>query len=153
VSTIILLYEIQKKIERFLEDFLVETGAQHIFFAAKSGEILVYSGSKEGEEISSITALLASVFNATEELAKLVDEHQFEQFFMKGQAWNLFYHNISSKFLLVVIFRAETLLGSVRVLSEKLASKLKEEINKSTQERIPSIKSIDGEKLLEKLFK
>ncbi len=152
MSTIILLYEIQKKIERFLENFLIETGAQHIFFAAKSGEILVYSGSKEGKKISSITALLAGVFNATEELARIIDEHQFEQFFLKGQAWNLFYHNISPQFLLVVIFKEETLLGSVRVLSEKLASRLKEEINKNALKKIPSIETIDGEKLIDDLF-
>ncbi len=153
MSTIILLYEIQKKIERFLENFLVRTGAQHIFFAAKSGEVLVYSGPKEAKKISSITALLASVFNATEELAKIIDEHQFKQFFLKGQAWNLFYQNISPQFLLVVIFKEETLLGSVRVLSEKLASKLKKEINKNTRKKIPSIKRIDGEKLMDSLFK
>ncbi|MBN1695557.1 hypothetical protein JW879_09215 [candidate division WOR-3 bacterium] len=152
MSTIILLYEIQKKIERFLENFLVRTGAQHIFFAAKSGEVLVYSGHKEEKRISTITALLASVFNATEELAKIVDEHQFKQFFIKGQAWNLFYQNISPQFLLVVIFKDEASLGSVRVLSEKLASRLKKEINKNSRKKIPSIKRIDGEKLMDNLF-
>jgi predicted regulator of Ras-like GTPase activity (Roadblock/LC7/MglB family) len=152
VSTIILLYEIQKKIERFLENFLVRTGAQHIFFAAKSGEVLVYSGHKEEKKISTITALLASVFNATEELAKIVDEHQFKQFFIKGQAWNLFYQNISPQFLLVVIFKDQASLGSVRVLSEKLASRLKKEINKNSRKKIPSIKKIDGEKLMDNLF-
>ncbi len=153
MSTIVLLYEIQKKIERFLENFLVQTGAQHVFFAAKSGEVLVYSGFRKEKEISSITALLTGVFNATEELAKLVDEHQFKQLFLKGQACNLFYQNISSKFLLVVIFNEETLLGSVRVLSEKLASKLKEELIKNKQEKIPSIGLMDGKKLMENLFK
>jgi len=152
VSTIILLYEIQKKIERFLENFLVRTGAQHIFFAAKSGEVLVYSGLKKEEKISSITALLAGVFNATEELARIIDEHQFKQFFLKGQAWNLFYQNISPQFLLVVIFKDETLLGSVRVLSEKLALRLKKEINKKPHKKIPSIKRINGEKLMDDLF-
>jgi len=152
VSTIILLYEIQKKIERFLENFLVRTGAQHIFFAAKSGEVLVYSGRKEEKRISSITALLASVFNATEELAKIVDEHQFKQFFIKGQAWNLFYQNISPQFLLVVIFKDEASLGSVRVLAEKLAARLKKEISKNSRKKIPSIKKIDGEKLMDNLF-
>ena len=153
MSTIVLLYEIQKKIERFLESFLVQTGAQHVFFAAKSGEILVYSGFKKEKEISSITALLTGVFNATEELAKLVDEHHFKQMFLKGQACSLFYQNISSKFLLVVIFNEETLLGSVRVLSEKLVSKLKKELIKNNQRRTPSIEMLDGKKLMENLFK
>lgn len=153
MSTIVLLYEIQKKIERFLENFLVRTGAQHVFFAAKSGEVLVYSGFKKEKEISSITALLTGIFNATEELAKIVDEHHFKQLFLKGQVCNLFYQNISPKFLLVVIFNEETLLGSVRVLSEKLASKLKEELIKNNQGRIPSIKMLDGKKLIEDLFK
>jgi predicted regulator of Ras-like GTPase activity (Roadblock/LC7/MglB family) len=153
VSTIILLCEIQKKIERFLENFLVKTGAKHIFFAARSGEILVYSGSKKEKKISTITALLAGVFNATEEQAKLVDEHQFKQFFIRGKAFNLFYQNISSQFLLVVIFEKETLLGSVRVLSEKLASKLKKELDKNTSLKAPSIDVINGEELMEDLFK
>jgi len=152
VSTIILLCESQKKIEHFLENFLVKTGARHIFFAAKSGEVLVYSGSKPGKKISSITALLASVFNVTEELAQIVEEHQFKQFFLKGKAWNLFYYNISSKFLLVVIFKEEALLGSIRVLSEKLVLKLKKELKKKYLGKVPSLEGIDGKKLMEDLF-
>ena len=152
MSTIVLLYEVQKKIERFLENFLVKTGARHIFFAAKSGEILVYSGYKEEKKISTITALLAGVFNATEELAKLVDEHQFNQFFIRGRAFNLFYQNVNAQFLLVVIFKEETLLGSVRVLSKRLASKLNKELTESTSSKGPSIDMAGGEELMEDLF-
>ncbi len=153
MSTIILFYEIQKRIEQFLEKFLVRTGAQHILFAAKSGEVLVHSGLKKEEKISSITALLAGVFNATEELAKLVDEHQFKQLFIKGKAYSLFYQNINSKFLLVVIFKEETLLGSVRVLAQKLADKLLEELNKNIRQKNTSFEEFDGESLMEDLFK
>jgi predicted regulator of Ras-like GTPase activity (Roadblock/LC7/MglB family) len=153
VSNIILLYESQKKIERFLENFLVKTGAEHIFFAAKSGEVLVYSGSNEGKKLSSITALLASVFNVTEELARIVEENQFQQFFLKGKAWNLLYNNISPEFLLVVIFKEETLLGSVRVLSEKLVFELKRELKREYPKGSLSFGEIDGQKLMEDLFK
>ena len=152
MSTIVLLYEIQKKIERFLENFLVKTGARHIFLAAKSGEVLVYSGYKEEKKISTITALLAGVFNATEELAKLVEERQFNQFFIRGQKFNLFYQNVSSQFLLVVMFKEETLLGSVRVLTKKLASKLNKELTKNTSSKGPSIDIADGQELMEDLF-
>ena len=153
MSTIVLLYEIQKKIERFLENFLIRTGAQHVFFAAKSGEVLVYSGLKKVEKISSLTALLTGVFNATEELANIIDEHQFKQLFIRGQAYNLFYQDVSPRFLLVVIFKNETLLGPVRVLSEKLVSKLKEELVKNNRRKIPSIDMVDGKELMEDLFK
>jgi predicted regulator of Ras-like GTPase activity (Roadblock/LC7/MglB family) len=152
VSNIILLYESQKKIECFLENFLVKTGAEHIFFAAKSGEVLVYSGSNKGKKLSSITALLASVFNVTEELARIVEENQFKQFFLRGKAWNLLYHNISPEFLLVVIFKEATLLGSVRVLSEKLVLELKRELGKKYPKKNLSFQEINGKKLMEDLF-
>jgi predicted regulator of Ras-like GTPase activity (Roadblock/LC7/MglB family) len=152
VATIILLYEIQRKIESFLENFLVKTGAEHIFFAAKSGEVLVYSGSKPGKEVSSITALLASIFNATEELAQIINENNFKQFFLKGKNWNLLYHNISSQFLLIVIFKEESLLGSVRVLSEELVKKLEKELQPFPAEDIPPVEVGDGKKLIEELF-
>ncbi|MEJ2356428.1 MAG: roadblock/LC7 domain-containing protein [candidate division WOR-3 bacterium] len=100
-----------------------------------------------------MTALLAGVFNATEELAKLVDEHQFKQLFIKGEAYNLFYQNINSKFLLVVIFKEETLLGSVRVLSQKLVDKLKKELEQKKQTRNSILANIDGETLMKNLFK
>ncbi len=153
MSNIILLYESQKKIEHFLESFLVKTGAEHIFFAAKSGEVLVYSGSNKGKKLSTITALLTSVFNVTEELARIIEENQFKQFFLKGKAWNLLYHNISSEFLLVVIFKEEALLGFVRVLSEKLVFKLKKELKKKYPEKGFSVEGIDGKKLMEDLFR
>lgn len=152
MSNTILLYESQKKIERFFENFLVKTGAQQIFFAAKSGEILVYCGSKLSKNIHSVTALLTSIFNVTEGLAQIVEENKFTQFFLKGKAWNLFYHNISSSFLLVVIFKEEALLGPVRVLSEELILKLKEELERKYTGKLPSLKGIDGEKLMEDLF-
>jgi len=152
VSTVILLYEIQKKIEQFLESFLVKTGAQHVFLAAKSGEVLVYSGSKEEKQISSITALLAGVFNATEELAKLVNEHQFKQFFIKGEVYNLFYQNVSSQFLLIVMFEEETLLGSVRVLSQKLADQLRKGLKENKRSGDSLSEKINGELLMEDLF-
>lgn len=153
MSNIILLYESQKKIEHFLESFLVKTRAEHIFFAAKSGEVLVYSGSNKGKKLSTITALLTSVFNVTEELARIIEENQFKQFFLKGKAWNLLYHNISSEFLLVVIFKEEALLGFVRVLSEKLVFKLKKELKKKYPEKGFSVEGIDGKKLMEDLFR
>jgi predicted regulator of Ras-like GTPase activity (Roadblock/LC7/MglB family) len=153
VSNIILLYESQKRIEDFLESFLIKTGAEQIYFAAKSGEVLVYSGSNHEKRLSSITALLASVFNVTEELARIVEENQFKQFFLRGKAWNLLYHNVSSESLLVVIFKEKTLLGSVRVLAESLVSKLKEEIKKKSLENDFSVESIDGKKLMEDLFR
>ncbi len=153
MSNIILLYESQKKIERFLESFLVRTGAQHIFFAAKSGEVLVYCGSRPNKKIYTITALLASIFNVTEELARIVEENQFNQFFLKGKAWNLFYRNISPSFLLVVIFKEQALLGPVRVLSEELVLKLKKELEKKYPGELPSLEGIDGKQLMEDLFR
>lgn len=152
MSDIILFYQTQKKIESLLETFLIKTGAQRIFFATKSGEVLVYSGSKAGEKVRSMAALLASVFNATEELAHLVDESHFKQFFLKGKEWNLFYHNVDSLFLMVVVFKEESLLGSVRVLSVDLASELKKALKEECEEEAPSLVGFDEKELMEDLF-
>jgi hypothetical protein len=86
-------------------------------------------------------------------LARIIEENQFKQFFLKGKAWNLLYHNISPEFLLVVIFKEETLLGSVRVLSERLVFELKRELKKKYPKESLSFREIDGQKLMEDLFK
>ncbi|MEO0292874.1 MAG: roadblock/LC7 domain-containing protein [candidate division WOR-3 bacterium] len=153
MGNIILLTESEKRIENYLEEILIKTGAQQIFLAAKSGEVLVFSGAKPKKKLDSITALLVGAFNATEKLAELINETYFTQFFIKGKKWNVLYHNIESQFLLVALFKEETLLGPVRVLLEELVPKLKEELAISKKEKPFKFEKLDGEKLMEELFK
>lgn len=147
----------QEKINHSLERIIVETNADHVVFATKSGEILEHRGINLGTQVVSITALLTGVFNTTKELAKIINEKNFEQFFIKGRRWKLFYKDISSLFILIVLFKDRTLLGTVKISSDKFANnfnKIFEQEKSINFER--EILSDDGfleEDLLEGLFK
>jgi len=147
----------QKKINYSLERLIIETNALHAVFATKSGEILEHRGLNIGTQIVSITALLAGVFNTTKEMAKIIDEHNFNQFFIKGREWKLFYQDISSLFILIVLFKDRTLLGTVKLSSERFARRVKrifeKENTKGIETRVLSGEGAPEEDLLEELFK
>lgn len=147
----------QRKLKYYLERILIETSAEHAVFAAKSGEVLEHRGVLFGMKIISITALLTGVFNTTGELSKLIDEHNFSQLFISGKEWKLFYQDITPIFLLIVLFKKRTLLGTVKVSSEKFANKVKRMFELENIYRIEtSVLSGEGmeeEDLLEELFK
>lgn len=121
---IILSSEMQKRIGSSLEDFLIETRAEHAVFASNTGEIIENVGREFGKRIFSITALLMGVFNTTRELASILNEKDFEQFYLKGQQWKLFYQKVTPLFVLIVLFRDKALLGSIRISSRKFAQNL-----------------------------
>lgn len=147
----------QGRINNSLERVIIETNADHVVFATKSGEILEHRGISLGTQVVSITALLAGIFNTTKELAKIVHEKNFEQFFIKGRKWKLFYKNISSLFILIVLFKDRSLLGTVKISSEKFANNVNR-IFEQEKDRsfVREIQKDDGfleEDLLEDLFK
>ncbi len=121
---IILSENMQNEIGNFLEHFIEETNAHHVVFATKSGGVLDHRGFNFGEKIFSLTALVTGIFNATRELAKLIDEKNFEQFYIRGEDWRLFYQDVTPLFILVVFFKEPTLLGTVRLFGEKFVDKI-----------------------------
>ena len=147
----------QREINHSLERLIIETNAEHAVFATKSGEILEHRGTKLGAQIVSIAALLTGVFNTTKELAKLIDESNFNQFFIKGREWKLFYYDVSSLFILIVLFKDRTILGTVKMSSEKFANKIKRIFEQEEKSMIEtSILREEGateEELLKELFK
>ncbi len=147
----------QRKLNHSLERFLIETNAFHVVFATKSGEVLEHRGMNFGINIFSMTALLTGVFNTTVELAKLVDECDFNQFFLKGREWKLFYQDVASLFILIVLFRERTLLGTVRMSSERFAYEVKRMFEMEniigTEISVLGGEGGKGEELLEEFFK
>ena len=138
----------QKKINYSLERLIIETICIPIFKprCSKISPLLVAN-----------TALLTGVFNTTKEMAKIIDEHNFNQFFIKGREWKLFYQDISSLFILIVLFKDRTLLGTVKLSSERFAKRVKrifeKENTKGIETRVLSGEGAPEEDLLEELFK
>lgn len=156
-ENIILSRKMQEKINNSLERVMIETNADHVVFATKSGEILEHRGISLGTQVVSITALLTGVFNTTKELAKIVNEKNFEQFFIKGRKWKLFYKDISSLFILIVLFKDRSLLGTVKISSEKFANNVNKIFEQGkSRSFVKEIQRDDGfleKDLLEGLFK
>lgn len=135
---------------------MVETGADHVIFATKSGEVLENSGLEFGDRIFSITALLSGIFNTTEEMASIVKEESFNQFYISGGEWKLYYRRVSQIFIIVVLFRRDTLLGTVRVSASNFVKDLNKIFSESRMEgRVVGSEKEDGEerKIMEDLFR
>lgn len=137
---IILSEGLQRDIGHTLDDLIVETDAHFAVFATRSGEVLEKRGEKWEDKVSSITALLTGIFNASRELASLVKENNFEQFLVQGNEWKLLYQNISPLFLLIVIFKERTLLGPLRISVRECAGCINELFKKRKKRRKKSMK-------------
>lgn len=72
-----------------------------------------------------MSALAASDFAATSEMAKLVGEDaKFKLLFHEGEKRNVYLSNVGDNFFLVVVFDVSVTLGLVRIYTKKAIQNL-----------------------------
>jgi predicted regulator of Ras-like GTPase activity (Roadblock/LC7/MglB family) len=74
-----------------------------------------------------LSALAASDFAATAEMAKLVgEEAKFKLLFHEGEKRNVYLSNVGDYFFLVVVFDVNVTLGLIRIYTKKAIQNLSE---------------------------
>lgn len=107
-------------ITKVLSELATKTKASAILFADMSGQLISQRGNTENMNTTVLSALAASDFAATSEMAKLVgEEAKFKLLFHEGDKRNVYLSNVGDDFFLVVVFDVSVTLGLIRIYTKK----------------------------------
>jgi predicted regulator of Ras-like GTPase activity (Roadblock/LC7/MglB family) len=113
------------EITKVLGELAAKTKASTILLADISGQLITQRGNTEDINTAILSALAASDFAATSEMAKLVGEDaKFKLLFHEGEKRNVYLSNIGDNFFLVVVFDVSVTLGLVRIYTKKAIQSL-----------------------------
>lgn len=113
------------EITKVLSELAAKTKAFTILLADISGQLITQRGNTEDINTAILSALAASDFAATSEMAKLVGEDaKFKLLFHEGDKRNVYLSNVGDNFFLVVVFDVSVTLGLVRIYTKKAIQNL-----------------------------
>ncbi len=113
------------EITKILTELAAKTKASTILLADISGQLITQRGNTDDINTAILSALAASDFAATSEMAKLVGEDaKFKLLFHEGEKRNVYLSNVGDNFFLVVVFDVSVTLGLVRIYTKKAIQNL-----------------------------
>jgi len=133
-------------ITRVLSELANKTKASAILFADMSGQLISQRGNTENMNTTVLSALAASDFAATSEMAKLVgEEAKFKLLFHEGEKRNVYLSNVGDSFFLVVVFDVSVTLGLIRIYTKKAIEDLNTILEDDSQAAGEEDKLIDSD--------
>jgi len=124
MGILILTPEKVSKLERLLQDYLISIGVNLALLIDEAGNILVSVGQNEDVDVTSLAALAAANFGATNQIAKLLGEDDFSILYHKGKKDNIHLSKIGEDIILVTVFTDEVPLGLVRLKAGQVAKEI-----------------------------
>jgi predicted regulator of Ras-like GTPase activity (Roadblock/LC7/MglB family) len=136
-----LIEEDIRTINAMLDVFLHQSEALATLVIDKGGPIITQRGHAEQFDSTTLAALAAGSFCATQEIARLVGEERFSSIYQQGTKHSLLLGDIDNELVLVVIFKAEQSVGAIKFYAVKVQAEIAAQIQHARQ-RAPE-KSVD----------
>jgi predicted regulator of Ras-like GTPase activity (Roadblock/LC7/MglB family) len=119
-----LIEEDIRKLDETLQEFLAQTDAVLALVLDKGGFVITHQGEAGEVDLITLGALASGAFMASQSIAALVQEQEFDHTALQGKESSLFTTNVDEQCLLVVIFRSKTGAGVVKYYSAAAVSRL-----------------------------
>lgn len=116
-----------------LDDFLRRSEADTALIIDKGGPLLSQRGAVEKFDTTTISALAAGAFSATQAIAGLIGEPHFSNIYQQGEHHSLLFCNINEDLLLIVIFKAAISVGAIKYYSATTVGQVAAQIQKARQ--------------------
>ena len=117
--------EMAEQIEQSLSNLRRMTESECVMLADVSGQLISLHGELDKSDPVLIAALAAGDVAAMSELSRQIGEdNPSGSFLHEGEHKSIYLLNVGSSFILLVIFRAETLVGMVRLFTGRAAEQL-----------------------------
>jgi predicted regulator of Ras-like GTPase activity (Roadblock/LC7/MglB family) len=124
-----LIEEDIRQIDEVLLDFVRQADLIGALVVDKGGFLITQKGDTGDLDLTTIGALASGAFMATQTIAGLVNEKNFNSTFQQGEKFSLFILEIDDECLLVIIFSTETGLGVVKYYSTNVATAIARQLN------------------------
>lgn len=97
-----------------LQELLSNTDASTALVIDKGGFLITQRGDTNKLDTTTIAALAAASYAATQGIASLVDEPDFSSIYQQGGRFSLLIQNVDQYSLLTVVFKASASVGAVK---------------------------------------
>lgn len=129
---LVLPVKLAEQIESILEDLCRRTGAEHVLLADISGQLISAQGKMAGASSQMqkfdpvlVAALAASDAAAMTELTRQIgEENPHGSFLHEGENKSVYLFNVAGSFVLIVVFRANTPIGLIRLFVRRAAERM-----------------------------
>lgn len=112
-----LLEEDMTLLDAALADLLAKSEASTALITDKAGFCLAQQGDIERFDVTSLAALASGSFEATQAIARIIDEPNFTCVYQQGERYSMLVSNIDAQTVLIVIFASGVSVGLVRYYS------------------------------------
>lgn len=112
-----LIAEDVHELDRLLGELVSRSEASAAMVIDKGGFLITLSGDLPSTDSMTLAALAAGSFAATQGMASIVSESNFNCVYQQGENYSLIVQNIESDTLLVVVFAAHVSVGAVKYFS------------------------------------
>ena len=123
-----LIEEDMQVLDGALQDLLAKSDASVVLLLDQAGFLLSKAGEVEQFDTVTIGALAANAFAATQAMAGLVQETQFNCLYQQGASYSVVVMNIEETCLLAVIFRAGLSVGAIRYYAARTIDAIKSQL-------------------------
>ena len=119
-----LIEEDIRTLDQSLREYLEQTDATLALIIDKGGFLITHQGNAGEVDLTTIGALASGAFMASQTIAGLVNEKDFNHTSLQGEKFSLFTVNVDEHCLLVVVFQSKTGIGVVKYYSGAAVTRL-----------------------------
>lgn len=131
-----LLDEDVQIINAALQDFLAKSEATAAMVAAEGGFLIFQQGDLSGFDATTLSALAANAFSATQAIASVLNESGFSTVYQQGVQFSILVGLINRHHNLIVVFPAALGVGAVKYFAAFTVQVIAAQLNKA-RERAP----------------
>jgi predicted regulator of Ras-like GTPase activity (Roadblock/LC7/MglB family) len=124
-----------------MDELLRKSEAATALVIDKGGPVINQRGAVEQFDTTTIAALAAGSFCATQAIAERLGEANFANIYQQGERFSLLFCNIDENALLIVIFKAELSAGAVKYFAAETVRQIARQMERA-QARAPG-ESVD----------
>jgi len=114
-----------------MQELLIKSDAGTAFIIDKGGFIITQCGRADDFDTTTLAALSAASFAATEGIATLVGEKNFSSVYQQGEHNSIIVMNVDEYCLLSVIFKANLSVGAIRYYASDTIKKVAAQLKKA----------------------
>jgi len=117
-----------------LDAFLELSKARSALLIDREGHLVTRRGESVRTSLDSVSALIAGLFAATREMARLLGEDEFAVLHHQGASNSIQIQAVGDRALLAILFDGRTNLGLVRFYAQESVRRIEEILSKASTE-------------------
>jgi len=133
--------KVKSETREILSKLVNNSGAMTAILITKQGSIVADAGETSYLNITAMAALVAGMFSATREVARMVGENEFSILLQQGKQRHIHISLITDEIMMVIVFEDYNRIGQVRHEARKCGELLTASLAPS-QEDVSSAKDV-----------